>query len=71
MGAYKQSLERAVQEKGLSNFFRSPQIIDSIASRAPSKVDQICRSWRLPSEVGRDLARLGLYDIVLYIGKLR
>lgn len=38
-----------------------------IASQAGAKVNQLCQQWRLPQEVGRDLARLGLYDIILYI----
>lgn len=66
--AYKQALERAVNEKQLHNFFnRHPQALDSIASRASAKVNQICQQWRLPQEVGRDLARLGLYDIIIYV----
>ena len=38
-----------------------------MASKASAKVQQICQQWRLPLEVGRDLARLGLYDIILYV----
>lgn len=30
----------------------------------------MAQRWRLPKEVARDIARLGLYDIVLYVGKL-
>lgn len=47
---------------------RGPQIVEAVASRAAAKVAQISQQWRLPQEVGRDLARLGLYDIILYIG---
>lgn len=49
---------------------RSPQMVEMIASRAAAKVAQISQQWRLPQEVGRDLARLGLYDIILYIGEI-
>ena len=66
--AYKSALERAIQEKGLQPFYsHNPQAVDLIASQAPAKVNQICQQWRLPQEVGRDLARLGLYDIIIYI----
>ena len=66
--AYKSALERAIQEKGLQQFFsRNPQALDIIASKASAKVNQICQQWKIPTEVGRDLARLGLYDIILYV----
>ncbi|KAL9060037.1 MAG: hypothetical protein Q9162_000887 [Coniocarpon cinnabarinum] len=66
--AYKTALDRAIAEKGLQSFYsRNPQAVDMIASQAPAKVNQICQQWRIPQEVGRDLARLGLYDIILYI----
>ena len=43
--------------------------IDRIAALAPSKVDQLCNQWQIPMEVGRDLVKLALFDIVLYIGE--
>lgn len=72
VSAYKQALVRAIDEKQLRGFFPpgSPQI-DMIASRAPSQVNHFCQQWKVPTEVGRDLARLGLYDIVLFIGNFR
>ena len=43
--------------------------LDRIAALAPAKVDQLCSQWQIPMEVGRDLVKLALFDIVLYIGK--
>ena len=45
-------------------------MIDQIARDAPAKINDLCQKWRLPKEVGADIARLGLYDIVLFVGKV-
>jgi len=68
VNGYKVALQRAIQEKGLERIIppNSP-IIDDIARKASFKVADICNQWRIPQEVGRDLVRLGLYDIVLFI----
>lgn len=63
---YQQSLDRAVQEKQLHNIIR-PGVTGVIAQSAPSRVAEICSKWRIPAEIGRDLSRLGLYDVILYI----
>lgn len=44
--------------------------LDKYASRAASQVDQLCTRWRVPREVGQDLVKLALFDIILYIGKV-
>ncbi|KEQ73940.1 hypothetical protein M436DRAFT_45301 [Aureobasidium namibiae CBS 147.97] len=66
--AYKQSLQQTIQEKGLQAFYPpgSP-IIDQIASRASSQVDRLCQQWRINKEIGNDIVKLALYDVVLYI----
>ena len=43
--------------------------LDQIAAAASQKVDHICQKFRVPQEVGKDLVKLALYDIILYIGK--
>ena len=43
--------------------------LDRYAALAPAKVDQMCNQWQIPMEVGRDLVKLALFDIILYIGK--
>ena len=66
--AYKAALDLAISEKSLQAFYgRNPQAVDAIASQAGAKVNQLCQQWRIPLEVGRDLARLGLYDIIIFI----
>lgn len=69
VAAYKQSLQRIIQEKNLHNFYppNSP-LLEQIANKAPYQVDQLCQRWRVPKEVGQDIANLGLFDIILYIG---
>lgn len=61
-----------IQENNLQNFYppTSP-VLDRIAQRASTQIDQVCQRWRLPKEVGSDLAKLGLFDIILYIGEPR
>ena len=44
--------------------------LDKYASLAPTKVEQLSRQWGIPMEVGRDLVKLALFDIILYIGEL-
>lgn len=68
VNGYKVALQRAIQEKGLERIIppNSP-MIDDVARKASFKVTDICAQWRIPQEVGRDLARLGLYDIILFI----
>lgn len=43
--------------------------LDRIANQASGKVDQLCASWRVPREVGQDIVKLALFDIILYIGR--
>ena len=63
-------LRAQLREKGLENsdFARSIDI-ESIAQRAPAQVQQLCQKWRVPKEVGQDIVKLALYDIILYVGK--
>lgn len=44
----------------------SPQL-DQIAQRASQQVDQLCAQWRVNREIGQDIVKLALFDIVLYI----
>ncbi|OCK81848.1 hypothetical protein K432DRAFT_380906 [Lepidopterella palustris CBS 459.81] len=68
IAAYKRLLQSCIQEKQLQPFYppNSPAL-DQIASRAPAQVAQLCHKWRVGKEVGNDIVKLGLYDIVLYI----
>ncbi|KAK8189253.1 uncharacterized protein BKA78DRAFT_319049 [Phyllosticta capitalensis] len=66
--AFKQTLGAAIQENQLQNFYppNSPAL-DQIANRAGGQVAQLCQRWRLPQEIGNDIVKLGLFDIMLYI----
>ncbi|TIA53141.1 hypothetical protein D6C83_04403 [Aureobasidium pullulans] len=66
--AYKQSLQQTIQEKRLQAFYPpgSP-IIDQIAQKASGQVDRLCQQWRINKEIGNDIVKLALYDVVLYI----
>ena len=72
VAAYKQALQQTVQEKRLQAFYppNSP-VLDQIAARASAQVDRLCQQWRINKEIGNDIVKLALYDIVLYIGKSR
>ena len=48
--------------------FNDPRL-DRYAAVAPAKVQQYCNRFHIPIEVGRDLVKLALFDIVLYIGE--
>ncbi|KAG9839543.1 hypothetical protein KCU68_g9468, partial [Aureobasidium melanogenum] len=66
--AYKQSLQQTIQEKGLQAFYPpgSP-MLDQIANKASMQVDRLCQQWRINKEIGNDIVKLALYDVVLYI----
>ena len=64
----KPLLQQTIADKRLQHFYppNDPKL-DQIAARAASKVDQLCGKWHIPPTVGQDVAKLALYDIVLYI----
>jgi hypothetical protein len=61
-------LQSTIQEKGLQNFYPpgSPRL-DQIAQTASQKVDILCQHWRVNREIGQDIVKLALFDIILYI----
>jgi hypothetical protein len=42
-------------------------MIDQIANKASMQVDRLCQQWRINKEIGNDIVKLALYDVVLYI----
>ncbi|KAL8652135.1 MAG: hypothetical protein Q9210_002864 [Variospora velana] len=66
--AYKRLLQATIQQKSLQNMIplNHPNL-ERYAQRAPSQIDQLCARWNVPREMGQDLAKLALYDVVLYI----
>lgn len=70
MQSYKQLLQACIQENHLQFFYsRDNSLLEKYASDAIDKVDDMCATWRIPREVGRDIVKLALYDIILYIGE--
>ncbi|KAB8291736.1 hypothetical protein EYC80_006532 [Monilinia laxa] len=65
--AVQQSLEQTIREKNLGNFFQNPQILQQISATAPQKIDQLCQAWNVPKELGADIVKLALFDIILFI----
>ncbi|MCJ1411254.1 hypothetical protein MMC19_005342 [Ptychographa xylographoides] len=67
-GAYKQLLQACIQENNLQNIYppNDPRL-DMYANKATTQVDQLCQRWRVPREVGQDVVKLALYDIIIYI----
>ena len=64
----KELFQETITNKRLQSFYRpNDPKLDHIAARAASKIDQLCVRWQIPQAVGQDLAKLALYDIVLYI----
>ncbi|GAA5905119.1 hypothetical protein JCM6882_000382 [Rhodosporidiobolus microsporus] len=63
-----QILEDGVKDQNLS-FFYPPNSLRPLAERIVSTgaLTKIISSWNLPLEVGMDLARLALFDTVLYL----
>lgn len=68
--AYKQMYYTVIREKNLQSFYPlGDRRLDLYASRASAQVDQLCARWRIPPEIGRDVARLALFDIIIFIGE--
>lgn len=61
-------MQTTIQEKNLQGFYPpgSPQI-EQIAQRASGQVDQLCAQWRINPEIGQDIVKLALFDVILYI----
>jgi len=65
--ALRQSLQATINEKQIQSLFQNPQILDQICQSGPAKVEQLCQAWRVPREVGQDIVKLALFDIILYV----
>ncbi|KAL8795111.1 MAG: hypothetical protein Q9195_002408 [Heterodermia aff. obscurata] len=64
--AYSRLLQTVTQEKQLQIMipFNGPRP-DRYAAVAPTKVQQYCNRFHILTEVGRDLVKLALFDIIL------
>ena len=64
-------MRATIQEKRLQGMIQpNDPRLDRYAAVAASKIEQLCARWHIGLEVGQDLVKLALFDIVLYIGKL-
>jgi hypothetical protein len=70
LAGFKQALQQCIQEKQLQNFYppNSP-VLDQLAQKAAQQIGPLCQRWHIQPEIGNDLVKLGLYDIVIYIGR--
>ncbi|KAL8693561.1 MAG: hypothetical protein Q9218_001647 [Villophora microphyllina] len=68
IAVYKQRMQAAIQQKSLQNMIppNHPNL-DKYAQRAASQIQKVCAEWKLSHEVGADLVKLALFDIVLFI----
>jgi len=64
---YKQLLQGVVREKGLQNFrWPTPSFIDDLSRAATTRCPEFCRKWNVPAEIGNDVIKLGLFDVVFF-----
>lgn len=67
----ERELQMAIAENSLEQFYgplsRGELLLSQIAADARKSVDTIAERWQIPRETAVHLARLALYDIVLYI----
>lgn len=64
-------MRATIQEKRLQGMIQpNDPRLDRYAAVAAGKIEQLCARWQIGLEVGQDLVKLALFDIVLYIGKL-
>ncbi|KAH8590603.1 hypothetical protein B0O99DRAFT_634207 [Bisporella sp. PMI_857] len=65
--AIRQSLQATIAEKRIQSLFPDPRQLDHISQTAPAKIEQLCQQWRVPREVGQDIVKLALFDIIFYV----
>ncbi|KAI9768205.1 MAG: hypothetical protein M1840_005035 [Geoglossum simile] len=66
--SYLRLLESAIEDKKLRAFYpQSSTVLNGIAEKAEVQIDKICSEWCIPKEVGQDIVKLALFDIILYI----
>lgn len=61
-------LQKAMNDKHLNPSMFPKLNINAVANAAPGLVGQLKTDWNVPLEVIPDIAMLGLYDIIIFIG---
>jgi hypothetical protein len=65
---FKRLMTATIQEKGLHAFYPpNSSRVDQIVRRAGQQVQILIDRWRIPREIGYDIVKLALYDVVLYL----
>ncbi|WWC58172.1 uncharacterized protein I303_100708 [Kwoniella dejecticola CBS 10117] len=66
--AILQSLTHCVQEQKIQAFY-PPGSLEAIAQRVASSgvLSKVASEWRMPLELASDLAKLSLFDVILYV----
>ncbi|KAJ5643240.1 uncharacterized protein N7484_005747 [Penicillium longicatenatum] len=70
VAAYRQLLISTIQEKNLQSFYppeRLDRLVQSLASNAPAKLQNLIHEWNVPMEVATDVMKLALFDVILYV----
>ncbi|BFZ59817.1 hypothetical protein YB2330_000838 [Saitoella coloradoensis] len=71
VNAIRSTLEHTIQDQRLQAFYPpSPQTghqLSQIASRAAGRLPELIAKWRIPKELGVDLCKLALFDVVLFV----
>ncbi|KAJ5923602.1 hypothetical protein N7454_008847 [Penicillium verhagenii] len=70
VSAYRQLLISTIQEKNLQSFYppeRLDRLVQSLASNAPAKLQNLIHEWNVPMEVATDVMKLALFDVILYV----
>jgi hypothetical protein len=62
-------LQACVQNQGISSFYPNPSSLSQIAQQVVQSgaIDHLCAEWRIPKEIGFDLAKLSLFDMVILV----
>lgn len=62
------SLRQCVQEQKISAFY-PPGSLEQLAQKVASSgaLPRLCSEWRIPMELGFDLCKLALFDVILYL----
>ncbi|GAA5962305.1 hypothetical protein JCM8115_004288 [Rhodotorula mucilaginosa] len=62
-------LQFTVQDQGIQAFFPDPRQLEPIAHRVvqSGQIEHLAAQWRLPLEIAVDLAKLALFDCVIYL----
>ncbi|GAA6024040.1 hypothetical protein JCM10207_004498 [Rhodosporidiobolus poonsookiae] len=61
-------LRHTVQDQGIQAFYPDPRSLEPIAHRIvqTGALARVAQDWRMPLELAMDLARLALFDVILY-----